>query len=147
MNPAAIKDGVDSYCLWGLWIAPDSPHWNNRLQYEIPNLYIELNIYRSTYPVAWPWRSVQNAPNAFAIECFIDELAQAAGKDPLEFRLQNLKNNKRATRVLETVAAEKAGWGKAPAKGMRTGNRPARLLRLLCGPGGGALRGCKERED
>ena len=119
MNPAAIKDGVDSYCLWGLWSAPDSPHWNDRLQYEIPNLYIEMNI--TDLPiVAWPWRSVQNAPNAFPIECFIDELAQAAGKDPLEFRLQNLKNNKRAARVLETVAA-KAGWGKPPAKGIGRG--------------------------
>jgi isoquinoline 1-oxidoreductase beta subunit len=67
-----------------------------------------------------PWRSVQNAPNAFPIECFIDELALAAGKDPLEFRLQNLKGNKRATRVLETAAA-KAGWGKPPAKGVGRG--------------------------
>ncbi len=119
LNPAAIKDGVDSYCLWGLWNVPDSPHWNDRLQYEIPNLYIEMNITDLPIIVA-PWRSVQNAPNAFPIECFIDEVAQAAGKDPLEFRLQNLKNNKRATRVLETVAA-KAGWSKPPAKGIGRG--------------------------
>ena len=62
------------------------------------------------------WRSVQNGPNAFVIESFIDELCRAAGKDPLEFRLQNLKNNMRARRVLETVA-EKAGWGKPIPKG------------------------------
>ncbi|MGO9568015.1 MAG: xanthine dehydrogenase family protein molybdopterin-binding subunit, partial [Desulfomonilaceae bacterium] len=61
-------------------------------------------------PVA-PWRSVQNGPNAFVIESFMDELAHAAGKDPLEFRLASLKNNMRASRVLETVA-EKAGWDK-----------------------------------
>ena len=119
INPAAIKDGVDSYCLWGLWDLPDSPHWNNRIQYEIPNLYIEFNITDLPIIVA-PWRSVQNACNAFPIECFIDELAQSVGKDPLEFRLQNLRNNKRATRVLETVAA-KAGWGKPPAKGIGRG--------------------------
>jgi isoquinoline 1-oxidoreductase beta subunit len=115
VNPKAIKDGVDYYCLWGLWDIPDSPHWNDRIQYEIPNLYIEFLMADLPIP-CWPWRAVQNGPNAFAIECFIDELAHAAGKDPLEFRLQNLKNNKRASRVLETVA-EKAGWGKPIPKG------------------------------
>ncbi len=115
VRPEAIKDGIDAYCLWGLWDEPNSPHWNNRIQYEIPNLYIEFLMSDLPMPVA-PWRSVQNACNAFAIECFMDELAQAAGKDPLEFRLQSLMNNLRARRVLETVA-EKAGWGKLPAKG------------------------------
>ena len=119
VNPKAIKDGVDYYCLWGLWDVPDSPHWNNRIQYEIPNLYIEMLM--ADLPIlCWPWRAVQNGPNAFPIECFIDELAHAAGKDPLEFRLQSLKNNKRATRVLETVA-EKAGWGKPIPMGQGRG--------------------------
>jgi len=119
VNPQAIKDGVDYYCLWGLWDIPNSPHWNDRIQYEIPNLYIEFLM--ADLPIlCWPWRAVQNGPNAYAIECFIDELAHAAGKDPLEFRLQNLKNNKRATRVLETVA-EKAGWGKPIPKGQGRG--------------------------
>ena len=119
VNPKAIKDGVDYYCLWGLWNVPDSPHWNDRIQYEIPNLYIEFLMADLPIP-CWPWRAVQNGPNAFAIECFMDELAHAAGKDPLEFRLQSLKNNKRATRVLETVA-EKAGWGKPIPKGQGRG--------------------------
>ncbi len=70
-------------------------------------------------PVA-PWRSVQNGPNAFVIESFMDELAHAAGKDPLEFRLASLKNNMRASRVLETVA-EKAGWDKPIPKGEARG--------------------------
>jgi isoquinoline 1-oxidoreductase subunit beta len=115
INPAAIKEGIDFYCLWGLADAPNSPMWNNRIQYEIPNLSIEFLISPLPMPVA-PWRSVQNGPNAFVIESFVDELAHAAGKDPLEFRLQNLKNNMRARRVLETVA-EKAGWGKPIPKG------------------------------
>jgi isoquinoline 1-oxidoreductase beta subunit len=113
--PAAVKNGIDFYCLWGLADAPNSPMWNNRIQYEIPNLSIEFLMSSLPVPVA-PWRSVQNGPNAFVIESFIDELAHAAGKDPLEFRLQNLKNNMRASRVLET-AAEKAGWGKPIPKG------------------------------
>jgi isoquinoline 1-oxidoreductase subunit beta len=119
INPKAIENGVDWYCLWGLWDAPDSYHWNARIQYEIPNLYIELFLADLPIPV-WPWRAVQNGPNAFANECFMDELAHAAGKDPLEFRLQHLKNNKRATRVLQTVA-EKAGWGKPIPKGQGRG--------------------------
>ena len=119
VNPNAIKDGVDYYCLWGLWDAPNSPMWNARIQYEIPNLYIEFLMADLPIP-CWPWRSVQNAPNAFVIESFVDELAHVAGKDPLEFRLQNLKNNKRATRVLQTVA-EKAGWGKPVPMGQGRG--------------------------
>ena len=119
VNPKAIKDGVDYYCLMGLWNTPDSPMWNDRIQYEIPNLYIEFLMADLPIP-CFPWRSVQNAPNAFAIESFVDELAHAAGKDPLEFRLQNLKNNKRATRVLQTVA-EKAGWGKPIPMGQGRG--------------------------
>ena len=115
VNPKAIQGGIDPYCLWGLWTGPNSPHLNDSLQYEIPNLYIEFLI--TDLPIlCWPWRAVQNGPNAYANECFVDELAHAAGKDPLEFRLQALKNNKRATRVLQTVA-EKAGWGKPVPKG------------------------------
>jgi len=118
INPAAVKDGVDDYCLWGLW--DKNPFtWNARIQYEIPNLYIEFLMADLPIP-CWPWRAVQNGPNAFVVESFADELAHAAGKDPLEFRLQNLKNNIRATRVLQTVA-EKAGWGKPIPKGQGRG--------------------------
>ncbi|MCX8118020.1 MAG: xanthine dehydrogenase family protein molybdopterin-binding subunit [Desulfobacterota bacterium] len=119
VNPGLIKGGIDYYNLWGLWNVADSPHWNDRIQYEIPNLYIEFVMTDLPIP-CWPWRSVQNAPNAFAIESFLDELAHAARKDPVEFRLQLLKNNKRASRVLQTVA-EKAGWGKPIPKGMGRG--------------------------
>jgi isoquinoline 1-oxidoreductase beta subunit len=115
VNPMQLKDGIDWFCMWGIADRPESYGWNNRIQYEIPNLSVEFLM--SSLPIpCGVWRSVQNGPNAFVIECFIDELARAAGKDPLEFRLQNLKNNMRARRVLETVA-EKAGWGKPIPKG------------------------------
>lgn len=119
LNPKGIRNGIDMYTLWGLVDSPDSPHVNNRIMYEIPNLRIEERL--SDLPVpAFPWRSVQNAPNAFVVESFIDELAHAAGKDPLEFRLGLLKRNMRPRRVLETVA-EKAGWGKPLAEGRGRG--------------------------
>lgn len=119
VRPESIKDGIDYYCLWGLWDTAESPMWNCRIQYEIPSLYIELLLSSLPMPT-WPWRSVQNGPNAFVIESFMDELANAAGKDPLEFRLQNLRNNMRASRVLQTVA-EKAGWGKPVPEGQARG--------------------------
>ncbi len=66
------------------------------------------------------WRSVGSSHNAFTVESFVDELAFAAKKDPLEFRLGLLKNHARARRVLE-VAAEKAGWGKPLSRGQARG--------------------------
>ena len=58
-------------------------------------------------------RSVSHAPNCFAIESSIDELAAAISRNPLEFRLTLLSGKPRHTHVLELVA-ERSGWGKAP---------------------------------
>jgi len=118
INPKAIQNGVDIMSLWGLVDFPGSPD-GNRILYEIPNFYLEFLISELPIPVA-PWRSVQNGPNAFVTECVIDELAHAAGKDPLEFRLPLLKGSQGAQRVLK-VAAEKAGWGKPLPKGRGRG--------------------------
>ena len=66
------------------------------------------------------WRSVGSSHTAFSTECFLDELAHAAGKDPLAFRLSLLEKHPRHAGVLK-LAAEKAGWGKPLAKGMGRG--------------------------
>jgi isoquinoline 1-oxidoreductase beta subunit len=118
IDPSVIKNGVDIMSLWGLVDFPGSPD-NNRIMYDIPNLTVEFLLSDLPIPVS-PWRSVQNGPNAFVIESFIDELAHAAGKDPLEYRLAHLQNSPRSRRVLETVA-EKAGWGKPAANGQGRG--------------------------
>jgi isoquinoline 1-oxidoreductase beta subunit len=118
INPKAIQNGVDIMSLWGLVDFPGSPD-GNKILYEIPNFYLEFLISEMPVPVT-AWRSVQNGPNAFVTECFIDELAHAAGKDPLEFRLPLLKGSAGAQRVLK-VAAEKAGWGKPLPKGQGRG--------------------------
>jgi isoquinoline 1-oxidoreductase beta subunit len=112
------KEGIDLFSLFGILDPPD-PKVYSRTTYEIPNWCVEQVL--SDLPIpAYPWRSVQNAPNAFVMECFMDELAKAAGKDPVEFRMHLLSNNMRARRVLQTVA-EKAGWGKPVPKGKGRG--------------------------
>jgi isoquinoline 1-oxidoreductase beta subunit len=118
LNPDWMKNGIDFFSLWGIVDSPPPPSYSQTV-YEIPNFYVEQYLSNLPIPVA-PWRSVQNAPNAFVMECFMDELAHAAGKDPVEFRMHLLSNNMRARRVLRT-AAEKAGWGKPIPKGKGRG--------------------------
>ena len=88
-------------------------------QYEVPNLEIVYVDPEVVIPTGF-WRSVGNSQNAFTVESFMDELAHAAGRDPLEFRLELLEKVPAARRVLET-AAEKAGWGKPPGEGKALG--------------------------
>lgn len=107
--PERLKDGIDPAAVEGL----------KNMEYEIPNLSVEYVRMDLPVPVGF-WRSVGSSHNAFTVESFVDEMAHAAGRDPLEFRLGLLKNHPRARRVLE-VAAEKAGWGKPLAKGQARG--------------------------
>jgi isoquinoline 1-oxidoreductase beta subunit len=88
--------------------------------YTCPNVRVDYAPAQSAVPRAW-WRSVVSSFNAFAVECFVDELAHAAGKDPYEFRLGLLRENEknsggqgfdvRKFRGVLQLAAEKARWG------------------------------------
>ena len=80
--------------------------------YDVPNLAVSYSRQEIGIDVGY-LRSVSHAPNCFVIESFMDELADVAGKSPYEFRLQHLAKKPRQKRVLE-LAAERAGWGKAP---------------------------------
>ena len=89
------------------------------LPYDTENLFVDWVPISQGVPVGF-WRSVGSSHTAFSTECFMDELAHAAGKDPLAFRLSLLEKHPRFVGVLK-LAAEKAGWGKPPAKGIGRG--------------------------
>ncbi len=98
-EPMLVKDGID----------PTSVEGAANLPYAIPNLLVELHSTRIGVPVQW-WRSVGSTHTAFSTETFMDELAAAAGQDPVEFRRALLAQHPRHLGVLN-LAAEKAAWG------------------------------------
>ncbi|MFB3060702.1 MAG: molybdopterin cofactor-binding domain-containing protein [Candidatus Binatia bacterium] len=92
---------------------------SRRFQYEIPAMSVEYVRVDTPIPVR-TWRSPSGSHSGFAVESFMDELAHAAGQDPVKFRLKHLEHSPRAHRVVE-LAAEKAGWGKPLAGGRARG--------------------------
>lgn len=92
-----VIDGIDETSVEGA----------KHLAYAIPNVLVDLVTTDVGVPVLW-WRSVGHTHTAYVVETVIDELAHAAGKDPVAFRRDLLKPRERG--VLE-LAAEKAGWG------------------------------------
>jgi len=126
---AALKGGIDDSNKLISWI------WKNAgpslmggsfdfmaigsVPYDVPNR--STHYVKSSFgiPVGW-WRSVGASQNGFFIESFEDELAHAAGADPLEFRKEHLKDNSRNLAVLEKVA-EMANWGHPSIPGAAQG--------------------------
>jgi isoquinoline 1-oxidoreductase beta subunit len=99
-----VKDGIDAVSVEG---ARDMP-------YAVPNFTAELHSPKSKVPVLW-WRSVGSTHTAHAVEVMIDDLARAAGKSPVDFRLAMFDKHPRHAGVLK-LAAEKGGFGeKMPA--------------------------------
>jgi isoquinoline 1-oxidoreductase beta subunit len=134
--PDQMKDGIDSAAVDGL----------RDMEYEIPNLAVEYVRVDTPVPVGF-WRSVGASHNGFTVESFMDEVARAAGTDPLEFRLGLLREHPRAARVLQ-VAAEKSGWGTALPAGTGRGiayfpsfgSRVAQVAEVACDAATGELR-------
>lgn len=95
------KDGLD----------PDTVEGAAEPPYDLPNLKVEWvrHDMPGGRPVGW-WRGVGPTHNLFKVESFIDELAHAAGKNPVAYRRALLKKNPRALGVLN-LAADKFGWG------------------------------------
>jgi isoquinoline 1-oxidoreductase subunit beta len=89
------------------------------LGYTIPNLLIDHAMVNPPIP-PWFWRGVNNNQNAIYLECFMDELAHAAGQDPLEFRRKLMAKHPKHLAVLNAVA-EKVGWGQPAPQGVYRG--------------------------
>ncbi len=107
--PDALKEGVDGEAVEGAV----------QLPYAIPNVHVDYHHVDVGVPVGW-WRSVNHTHNAYVTECFLDELARAAGADPFEYRRRLLRDAPRHRRALE-LAAEKAGWGRRLPAGRARG--------------------------
>jgi len=106
-----VKNGIDPTSTEGV---ADSPYLAG-----VPHHHVSLHSPRTGVPVLW-WRSVGHSHTAFAMESLIDELAHAAGADPVAYRRRLLKDHPRHLGVLE-LAAEKAGWGRPVAPGHALG--------------------------
>lgn len=104
-----VKNGIDGTSVEGA----------SNLPYDIPSISVELHTTEVGVPVLW-WRSVGSTHTAFSTETFLDELAHAAGRDPVDLRRALLKNHPRHLGVLE-LAAQKAGWGQPLPPGRARG--------------------------
>ncbi|MGA2484166.1 MAG: molybdopterin cofactor-binding domain-containing protein [Candidatus Acidiferrales bacterium] len=140
-NLAAWKHFQTSTSISAMWGPPGGKPENGEfgtaafIPYQTPNYRLEYALAQSGVPRAW-WRSVENSSVALVVESFVDELAAAAGKDPVEFRLQLIgsarkipdftspngapQDTARLKNVL-TLAASKAGWGKPLPKSVGRG--------------------------
>ena len=106
LAPAAIKDGKDERQLQGFYEkGPDA-----QLGYTFPNLLTEY-VMKNTHVPVGPWRGVNTNQNGIFMECFMDECAKAAGKDPVKFRQAVMQSHPKHLGVLN-AAAQKANWDK-----------------------------------
>ena len=108
-----VQNGVDHSSVEGV---SDTP-------YDIPGHFVGLTDMASPITVSW-WRSVGHSHTAFVMESMMDLAANAAGRDPVEYRLDYLAggtpDQQRLANVLK-LAAQKSGWGSPPAEGRARG--------------------------
>jgi len=112
--PQNLQDGRDNATFQGL-----DPSGDFTLGYTVPNLLID-HAMRNTHVPPGFWRGVNINQNAIFLECFMDELAKAAGQDALEFRRKLMTKHPKHLAVLNAVA-DRAGWGKPAPQGVHRG--------------------------
>lgn len=108
-NPAGVKGGLDPWAIEGF----------ENCTYRVPHMRLESLLHDTGVQVGF-WRAVSNNMNLFALESFIDELALAAKRDPVEFRLAILDSHPRAKAVL-AMAAERTQWSNKRSDGRGLG--------------------------
>jgi isoquinoline 1-oxidoreductase beta subunit len=104
--PQNVRDGRDPVVFQGL----NAGGGEAMIGYGVPNLLIDHAMRNPHVPPGF-WRGVNLNQNTIYLECFIDEIAHATGKDPLALRRELMKNHPKHQAVLEAVA-QRAGWGK-----------------------------------
>jgi isoquinoline 1-oxidoreductase beta subunit len=114
-RPAAMQAGADPATFQGL----NPGGAEGQFGYDIPNLLVD-HAMRNPHVPPWFWRGVNNNQNAIYLECFIDELAHAAGQDPLAFRRKMMSKHPKHLAVLNAVA-ERVGWDKPAPQGISRG--------------------------
>jgi isoquinoline 1-oxidoreductase subunit beta len=114
LRPEALVNGKDPATFAGL-----NPSGEAAFGYSIPNLLIEHSM-RNPHIIPGFWRGVNVNHNAIYVECFMDELAHAAGQDPLAFRRKLMTKHPKNLAVLNAVA-EKIGWDKPAPQGVYRG--------------------------
>jgi isoquinoline 1-oxidoreductase beta subunit len=112
--PSRLINGMDPATFQGM-----APSGEAAIGYTVPNLLVEHAMRNPHVPPGF-WRGVNINQNAIYLECFMDELAHAAGQDPLEFRRKLMANHPKHLGVLNAVA-EKIGWGKPAPQGVFRG--------------------------
>ena len=140
---AAWKHFQTSTSIAAMWDAKGEENAENSefgtavfIPYQTPNFRVEYTLAKSAVPRAW-WRSVEHSTSGFVVECFVDEMATAAGVDPYEYRLHLIGDdreipdfaNPKEGKPLNTarqkgvlkLAAEKAAWGTPLPKGVGRG--------------------------
>ncbi|MCC6778944.1 MAG: xanthine dehydrogenase family protein molybdopterin-binding subunit [Hyphomicrobiales bacterium] len=92
------------------------------MPYDIPNYLVDFAMCRTSVPVGF-WRSVNHSQNCFFKECFVDEMAHAAGEDPYLYRRRLLRNHARADKLIAVLdaAADRAGWRTPARRGISRG--------------------------
>jgi len=142
-NLAAWKHFQTSTSIDAMWSKDGEAHAENSefatalfIPYATPNYRVEYTLAKSGVPRAW-WRSVEHSTSGFIVECFVDELAAAAGADPYDFRLKLIGDdrkipdfsNPKEGKPLDTarlkgvlkLAKEKSDWGRPLPKGVGRG--------------------------
>jgi isoquinoline 1-oxidoreductase beta subunit len=114
LRPAALVNGMDPAAFQGL-----APTGEAAIGYTVPNLLVEHAMRNPHVPPGF-WRGVNVNHNAIYLECFMDELANAVGQDPVEFRRKLMAKHPKHLGVLNAVA-EKIGWTTPPPKGVFRG--------------------------
>lgn len=115
VRPEGMQGGMDPVVFQGLTATNSEGH----LGYAVPNLLIDHAMRNPPVPPGF-WRGVNLNQNAIYVECFMDELAHAAGVDPLAFRRRLMADRPKHRAVLEAVA-ERIGWDTRPPEGIHRG--------------------------